>query len=153
MAALMGSLVIAPAGMCCALCILLGGAGRGAVGGWPVCTWMRRTRSIMLFLPVVGCSLFFKGCLSRRRSDTTCIHTRLGREFGTDSASSNGMILLGLWECGLPVTVMSCHAPAWTHPSVVTFTADRNDASTNSIDARCSHARSQQPPTGKAAFP
>jgi hypothetical protein len=43
---------------------------------------------------------------------------------------------------------------AWAQPSLdVTFTKDRNGASMNSIDARYSHARSQQPPTRKPPSP
>jgi len=43
---------------------------------------------------------------------------------------------------------------AWAHPSVdVTFTRDRTGAPMNSIDARYSHARSQQPPSRKPPSP
>lgn len=129
----------------CALCILLWGGEVGgryvrgcAVPGPCFCVWVALFSSLAVFQ---GVALIPPVFIRARAASLGRIRLLViaGSRLACGDRDCPSLLRLSL---------------VWAHPCVdVTFTTDRNGASTNSIDARYSHARSQQPPTKKPPSP
>jgi hypothetical protein len=129
----------------CALCILLWG------GGWVAGMYVDAPYPVLVYACGLLCSqslVVFQG--------VALIPPVFIRAWAASLGRTRLLVIAGSrLACGdrgcLSLSRLSL---AWVQPSLdVTFTKDRNGASMNSIDARYSHARSQQPPTRKPPSP